>query len=154
MLKLTKFLSLHDKFFSQNIPIRNNALARIRIAFHINTLSIPEIICFDINGISGLNCIPFEGAFRILLITVIGSSMCLGMEGQKDITDGAAGCFSTYIPWRLKWLRSRWWIEQGQGWIELEGGCRQFGITTRGRGGIRLSIGDARHLQTWAFHFH
>jgi hypothetical protein len=72
------------------------------------------------------------------------------MEGQKDIIN-VVRCFSTYILWRLKWFRSRWWIEQGQGWIELEleGGCGQFGITVRGRGGMHLSIGDARLLQTF-----
>src|SRR5258707_14656149 len=75
MLKLTKFLSLHNEFFGQNIPIRNNALTRIHIIFHVNVLSIPEVIGFGINGVSGL---------KILAIAVISSSMCLSMKIQKD----------------------------------------------------------------------
>lgn len=75
MLKLTKFLSLHDEFLGQEIPIRNNALTQIHITFHVNTLSVPEAITFVIGGVGGLNCIPFESIFRILVIALIGSSM-------------------------------------------------------------------------------
>jgi hypothetical protein len=60
MPKLTKFLGLHNEFFSQEIPIRNNALTWIRITFHGNVLSVPEVISFVINVVGSLNCIPFK----------------------------------------------------------------------------------------------
>src|SRR5712691_1928830 len=102
MLKLTKFLSLHNEFFGQNIPIRNNALTRIHIAFHTNVLSIPEITGFGIDGVGSLKFIPLESVFRILVIAFIGSLMCPpSMKIQKDIIDKAAGHFSTCILWRL-----------------------------------------------------
>jgi len=43
-LKLTKFLS-------ENIPIHNNALMWIHIAFHVNVLSITKVIGSRIDGV-------------------------------------------------------------------------------------------------------
>jgi hypothetical protein len=80
MSKLTKFLGLHNEFFGQEIPIRNNALTRIHITLHSNVLFIPEVISFVINGVGGLNCIPLESIFRIVVIALIGSPMCLSMK--------------------------------------------------------------------------
>jgi hypothetical protein len=93
MPKLTKFLGLHNEFFGQEIPIRNNALMWIRITFHGNVLSIPEVISFVINVVGSLNCIPFESTFRILVIASIS---------QKNIVDEETRRFSKCIPWRLK----------------------------------------------------
>jgi len=64
MLKLTKFLSLHNEFFSQNIPIQNNSLTQIHIIFQVNILSIPEVISFGINRVGSLNCTPLESIFK------------------------------------------------------------------------------------------
>jgi hypothetical protein len=58
---------------------------RIRIIFHGNILSAPEVVSFVINGIGGFNCIPFESIFRIPVIVLIGSSMCPGMGNQKNV---------------------------------------------------------------------
>ena len=97
MLELTKSLGLHDEFFSKNIPIRNNALARIHIVFHVNVISIPEVAGFGIDDVSSLRSV-----FKILVIAVIGSSMCLSMEVQKDVIKGATGHFGMCILWQLK----------------------------------------------------
>jgi hypothetical protein len=78
MLKLTKFLGFHNEFFSQEIPIRNNALTWIHV------LSAPEVISFVINGVGSLNCIAFEILIEVI-IALIGSSMCLGVKLQKDV---------------------------------------------------------------------
>jgi hypothetical protein len=102
MPKLTKFLGLHNEFFGQEIPIRNNALTRIRITFHGNALSVPEVISFVINIVGGLNCIPFESTFRILVIALISSSMCPSVKTQKDVVDEKTRRFSKCIPWRLE----------------------------------------------------
>jgi hypothetical protein len=75
MLKLTKFLGFHNEFFGQEIPIRNNSLARIHTTFHGNVLSIPEVTSFVINKVHSLNYILFENIFRILVIASIASSM-------------------------------------------------------------------------------
>jgi hypothetical protein len=80
MLKLTKFLGLHNEFFGQEIPIRNNTLTRIHITFHVNILSVPEVITFVVNGVSSLKYIPFESISRILVIALIGSLMCPSMK--------------------------------------------------------------------------
>src|SRR5260221_5075870 len=114
MLKLTKFLSLHNEFFSQNIPIRTIALTRIAIVLRVNVLSSPEVIGFGIDGVSGLNSIPLESVLKILAIAVIGSLMCLSMKIQKEVIDEAIGRFSMCIHWRLKWIRSCWRIDQWQ----------------------------------------
>jgi len=39
MPKLTKFLGLHNEFFGKEIPIRNNAVTRIRATFYDNVFS-------------------------------------------------------------------------------------------------------------------
>ena len=75
MLKLTKFFGLYKEFFGQEIPIRNNALMRIHITFHVNILSIPEAISFVINRIGSLSCIPFKSIFKNLVIALIDSSI-------------------------------------------------------------------------------
>jgi hypothetical protein len=93
MPKLTKFLGLHNEFFGQEIPIQNNALTWIRITFHGNVLSVPEVISFVINVVSSLNCIPFKSTFRILVIASIS---------QKHIVDEETRRFSKCIPQRLK----------------------------------------------------
>jgi hypothetical protein len=80
MLELTKFLGLHNEFFGQEIPIRNDALTRIRITFHGNLLSAPGVISFVINGASSLDCTPFESVFTILVIALISSSMRPSMK--------------------------------------------------------------------------
>jgi hypothetical protein len=99
MLKLTKFLGLHNEFFGQEIPIRNNALTWNHITFHINVLSVPEVISVVINGVSSLNCIPFESIFRILVIALIGSSMCPSVKIQKNAVSKETRHFSTCSPW-------------------------------------------------------
>jgi hypothetical protein len=88
MLELTKFLGLHNEFFGQEIPIRNNALTWIHITFHGNVFSIPEVISFVINEVGSLNCIPFESTFRILVIALVSSSMCPSMKIQKNVING------------------------------------------------------------------
>src|SRR5450432_1560280 len=101
MPKLTKFPGLHDEFFGQEIPIRNNALTRIHITFHGKVLSIPEVISFVINVVGSLNCILFESTFRIDVIALISSSMCPRMKFQEYIVDEGTRRFSKCIPWRL-----------------------------------------------------
>jgi len=88
MLELTKFLGLHNEFFSQEIPIRNNALMWIHITFQGNIFSVPEVISFMINGVSSLNCIPFESTFRILVIALVSNLMCPSMKIQKNVVNG------------------------------------------------------------------
>jgi hypothetical protein len=102
MPKLIKFLSLHNEFFGQEIPIQNNALTRICITFHINVLSIPEVTSFMINIVGSLNCISFKSTFRILVIALISSSMCPSIKIQKRIIDGETRHFSKCILWQLK----------------------------------------------------
>jgi|SRR5260221_7619642 len=98
MLELTKFLGLHNEFFGQEIPIRNNALTRIHIT-HGNVLSVPEVISFVINGVGNLICVPFESISIILVMALIGSSMCPSMKIQKDVVNEETRRFSTCIPW-------------------------------------------------------
>jgi len=102
-LKLTKFLS-------KSIPINNNALTRIHIAFRVNVLSITKVIGSRIDRVWSLDCIPLGGIFRTLVIAVVDSSMCPSMEMkiQKDVIDEAIGHFSTL------------WIRKWKGWIEVE----------------------------------
>ena len=66
----------------------------IYIIFYVNVISIPEVTGFGINDISSL-----KSSFKILVITVIGSSMCLSLEVQKDIIKGVTGHFSMCILW-------------------------------------------------------
>jgi hypothetical protein len=47
-----------------------------------------------INEVGSLNCIPFESIFRILIIALIGSSMCPSMKIQKNVVDGGIRRFS------------------------------------------------------------
>jgi hypothetical protein len=98
MPKLTKFLGFRNEFFGQEIPIRNNALTWIRITFHGNVLSVPEVIGFVIS----LNCIPFESTFRILVIALISSLMRPSVKIQKNIVDEKTRRVTKCIPWRLK----------------------------------------------------
>ena len=100
MPKLTKFLGLRNELFGQEIPIQNNALTRIHITIHSNVLSIPEVINVEING--GLNRIPFESIFRIVVIALIGSLMCLSMKIQKKVVNKVTRRFNMCIPWRLE----------------------------------------------------
>ena len=72
-LKLTKFLS-------ESIPINNNALTQIHIAFCVNVLSITKVIGSRIDRVWSLDCIPLGGVFRTLIIAVVDSSMCPSME--------------------------------------------------------------------------
>src|SRR6266436_4053407 len=102
MPKLTKFLGLHNEFFGQEIPIRNNALTRIHITLYGNVPSIPEVFSFVINGVGSLNCIPFKSIFRTLVIALIGSPMCLSMKIQKNVVNEVTRCFSMCIPWWLE----------------------------------------------------
>jgi hypothetical protein len=115
MLELTKFLCLHDELFSQHIPIRDDALTWIHLAFQVDVLSMPEVISSGIDGIGSLNCIPLESVFRILVIDFINSSTCLSMKTQKDPIDEA----TVPIPLRLK-IQICGWIEQWRGVIGLQ----------------------------------
>src|SRR6267142_4195620 len=102
MLKLTKFLGLHNEFFSQNIPIQNSSLMRIHIIFQVNVLSIPEVISFEINRVGSLNCTPLESIFKILIITLISALMCPSVKIQKNALNKVTGRFGTCIP---RWLK-------------------------------------------------
>ena len=62
MPKVTKFLGLHNEFFGQEIPIRNQALTWIRITFHGNALSVFAVTSVVIN-VGSLSHIPFESTF-------------------------------------------------------------------------------------------
>lgn len=101
MLELTKFLGLRNEFLSQKVPIRNNALAQVRITFRVNVLPIAEVISFGINGVGSFNSIPLEIVFRILAIALIGSWMCPSTKVQKDVIDDVTGWLSTFNTWRL-----------------------------------------------------
>ena len=95
-LKLTKFLR-------ESIPIHNNALTWIHIAFHVNILSITKVIGSRIDRVWSLNYIPLGGIFRTLVIAIVDSLMCLSMEIkiQKDLIDEVIRHFSTL--WIRKW---------------------------------------------------
>ena len=82
MLKVTKFLSLHNEFFGQEIPIQNHALMRIRITFHGNALSVFAVTSVMIN-VGSLSRIPFKSAFRTLIIAL----MCPSKKIPKEIVD-------------------------------------------------------------------
>ena len=106
MPKVTKFFGLHNEFFSQEIPIRNNSLTRIRVTFQGNVLFVVKTITFVINvvgGLKALNYIPFNRAraLGILIIALISSPMFLSMKIQKKIVQGTRR-FSKCIPWQLK----------------------------------------------------
>ena len=108
MLKLTKFLGLHNGFFSQKIPIRNNTLTWIHFTFRVDTLFTPGVISFRIDEVGSLNCIPLEIVF---IIVFISSSMCPSMKIQKDAIDKGTGRFRRCIPWQLRYSRCCCWIK-------------------------------------------
>jgi len=86
-LKLTKFLGLHNEFFGQEIQIRKDALTQIHITFHGSILFVPKVISSMVVRVGSLSCIPFESIFRILVMALITSSMCLSMKIQKYVVN-------------------------------------------------------------------
>ena len=101
MPKVTKFFGFHNELFSQEIPIRNNALTRIRVTFHGNVLSVPKVITFVINvvgGLKALDYVPFNYTFGILVIALISSPMIPSMKIKKKIVDEGTRRFSKCIP--------------------------------------------------------
>ena len=84
MPKVTKFLSLYNELFGQEIPIQNNALTWICITFHGIVLSVLRVIASVINIIGSLKVLI---TFRILVIALISNPMCLSMKVPKKIID-------------------------------------------------------------------
>ena len=80
MLELTKFLCLHNKLFSQKVPIQDDAPMQVHFVFHVNVFFIPEVVSSRTNIVSSLSSIPIESIFRILVISFTYSSMCPSME--------------------------------------------------------------------------
>jgi len=77
MLRLTKFLGLHNEVLNQNIPMQDNIPMGVLFLLCVNILSIPQVAS---SRTSSLSYIPPESIFRILIIAFIGSSMCLSMK--------------------------------------------------------------------------